>query len=342
MFDLLTRIEKEVFIIGEIGNNHNGDKETACRLIDIAAQAGVHAVKFQTFRGKDIVTPTVKANEYPGWDSGKFEYWYQFLDSIALPLEEHQEVFNYALDKGILPFSTPTSVTIVDFLETLDVPLYKIASMDLTNLQLLRKVAATGKPVILSTGMSTEAEIAKSVEIFRNNQLALLHCISDYPADPVQSNLKSIPFLKDTYKVAVGYSDHTLTNETAGLAVALGARIIEKHFTYSRNTPEKAEHHFSLEPAELADLVQTVKRTEEALGTYQLYRSPSEIDNRLKYRRGLHVNKDLTPGHRLTSADIVVLRPNNGAQPEDYDLFEGSILKTARQAWDPLKLTDIS
>lgn len=342
MFDLLATIEKEVFIIGEIGNNHNGKKETALQLIDIAAEAGIHAVKFQTFRGQDIVTPLVKASEYPGWDSGKFEFWYQFLDSIALPLEEHKEVFDYALEKGIIPFSTPTSVEIVDFLESLEMPLYKIASMDLTNIQLLRKVAATGKPVILSTGMSTEAEIATAVEIFSKNQFALLHCISDYPADPAQSNLRSIQYLKDTFKVPVGYSDHTLTNETAGLAVALGARIIEKHYTYDRNTPEKAEHHFSLEPEGLADLVQTVQHSEAALGTYQLYRSPSELSNRGKYRRSLHVNKDLPANHRLTSADIVVLRPNNGAQPETYDLFEGQTLRTAKKAWDPLQVTDIS
>jgi N,N'-diacetyllegionaminate synthase len=342
MFDLLAHLRKAVFIIGEIGNNHNGKKETAKQLIDIAAAAGVDAVKFQTFRGQDIVTPQVKASEYPGWDTGQFEYWYQFLDTIALPLEDHREVFAYATAKGVLPFSTPTSVGIVDFLEELGTPLYKIASMDVTNIQLLSKVAATGKPVILSTGMSTEDEIAKAVAIFEKNQFVLLHCISDYPADPKQSNLLSIPYLKEKFGVPVGYSDHTLTNETAGLAVALGARVIEKHYTYNRHTPEKAEHHFSLEPDELIDLVETVQLAEAAMGSYQLYRSPSELENRGKYRRSLHVNKDLPAGSKLTAADIVVLRPNNGAQPEEYDLFEGRELKTAKKAWEPLVLTDIT
>ena len=341
MFNLVAQLQKEVFIIGEIGNNHNGNKETAKQLIDIAYEAGIHAVKFQTFRGQDIVTPQVKASEYPGWDTGQFEYWYQFLDTIALPLEDHKEVFDYAISKGVIPFSTPTSVEIVDFLEQLETPFYKIASMDVTNIQLLRKVAATGKPVILSTGMSTEAEIAKAVAIFAKNQFVLLHCISDYPADPAQSNLLSIPFLKQTFGVEVGYSDHTLTNETAGLAVALGARVIEKHFTYDRHTPEKAEHHFSLEPSELKNLVQTVRLAESALGTFQLYRSPTELENRGKYRRSLHVNKDLPAGAKLTASDILVLRPNNGGQPEDYDQFENGMLKVAKSAWEPLFLTDI-
>jgi len=339
--DLLDRIKESVFIIGEIGNNHNGKLETAIKLIDIAAEANVDAVKFQTFRGIDIVTPKVKADAYKGWSPKGFTYWYEFLDSIALPLEDHKEVFEYAKSKLIIPFSTPTSTEIVDFLEGLDVELYKIASMDITNVKLLKKVASTGKPVIFSTGMSTEEEIDKAVNIFKNNQTVILHCISDYPTKISDANLLSIQYLKERFRSGIGFSDHTLSHDLAALAVAAGARVIEKHMTYDRNAPEVAEHHVSLEPEELKALVKAVRNAELALGSFKLCRSAAEEETRQKSRRSLHVNRSMSAGEVLSDNDISILRPNDGAQPEDYELFVGKPLKNNLEAWSPLTMEDI-
>ena len=341
MFNFLKRILENTFIIGEIGNNHNGDKETAKRLIDKAALAGVDAVKFQTFRGIDIVTPLVKANEYRGWNPEGYEYWCDFLDSIALPLEEHKEVFDYAISKGVLPFSTPTSPYVVDFLEKLEVPFYKIASMDITNIQLIKAVAATKKPIIISTGMSTEEEIANVVSLMHDNQLCIMHCISDYPTDYSNANLSTIPYLKERFNVPVGFSDHSLGAELSVAAIALGACVIEKHITLSRKTDKKAEHHFALEPEELKTLVKQIRNVDLAIGEKKLFRSEAEKKNRLVYRRSLHINKDLPKGHILMDSDIAVLRPGDGAEPASFDLFLGKELKSEKKAWNSLNINDI-
>lgn len=332
-FSIKDQIRTGTFIIAEIGNNHNGSKETAIDLINIAADSGVDAVKFQTFKGLDIVSPKVLANEYKGWDVKGFKYWSEFLDTIALPLEDHKEVFNFAIEKGLIPFSTPTSPYIVDFLEELNVPLYKIASMDLTNIQLLKKVAKTEKSVIISTGMANDAEIEKAVSIFKNNELSILHCISDYPTKPENANLKAVSYLKNKYDVISGLSDHSITNEFAIGSVALGGRIIEKHITYSRSAIEKAEHHFSLEPEELKNLVKSIRTLEKGLGTHQLNRSEQEKINKLKYRRSIHLNKAMKKGEVIKESDISVVRPNIGDLPSEYDFYIGKKLTQNVFAW---------
>jgi len=332
-----------VLVVAEIGNNHDGSKDKAKLLIDIAADAGVDAVKFQTFRGLDIVSPLVTPSDYPQWQVGDFAYWHEFLDSIALPLEDHSEVFEYAISRGLHVFSTPTSPAIVDFLETINVPAYKIASMDVTNIPLLRKVAATGKPVIVSTGMANDFEIARLMDIFTLNQVALLHCISDYPLDPSNANLFSIQHLQNTYpnSQVVGFSDHSLDAELSCLAVALGAKIIEKHITYDRSSPTPAEHHFSLDPIMLKKFVASIRTTESSLGTIGLNRSQGEKTNRLKYRRSIHINKTLDVGHVIKSDDIEIVRPGDGAGPECVDDIVGSTLVNKKFAWDPLDENDL-
>lgn len=326
----------KTFIIAEIGNNHNGSVDTAKNLIDIAAEAGVDAVKFQTFRGRDIVSPTVKANEYKGWVAKGFDYWVDFLDTIALPLEDHKEVYDYAYQKGVIPFSTPTSPDIVDFLESIDNPIYKIASMDLTNVQLLRKVANTRKPVILSTGMGSEEEIERAIAIFKNNELVVLHCVSDYPTKPEDANLLSVKYLNEKFGVYTGLSDHSVSNEFAIGSVVLGAKVIEKHITYNRQAPELAEHHFALEPDELKNLVASVRIIEKGIGQNQLVRSENEIKNKLKFRRSLLVNKDMKKGTIITEEDISILRPNVGDAPELFDYFIGKTLTCDTEAWQGL------
>lgn len=339
--DLFRKISQKVFIVAEIGNNHNGSVATAKKLIDAAADAGVDAVKFQTFRGIDIVTPNVLSSEYPDWNVTEYKYWYEFLDSISLPLDKHKEVFDYAKDKALIVFSTSTSPEAVDFLEGLDVPIFKIASMDITNVQLLKKIASIGKPVIMSTGMAEEEEIRYAVRFFDLDRLILLHCVSDYPLVNSNANLRSIMWLQERFKCNVGFSDHSLGYELAIASVACGARVVEKHVTLDRNSRNKAEHHFSLEPDELKEFVVHIRQIESALGNKGITRSCGEQECRLKARRTLHVNKDIKAGSVLKSEDICVLRPCDGAPPGEFDFFVGREIKRNKKAWDSLTKEDI-
>lgn len=335
-------LDKKVFIIAEIGNNHNGSKETALELIDFASKAGADAVKFQTFTGLDIVSPTVSADEYKGWDVKGFTFWHEFLDTISLGLSDHKEVYEYASLKGLIPFSTPTSVRIVDFLESIGNEIYKIASMDVTNIPLLKRVAETGKPVIMSTGMANETEIEQAINIFKNNELVVLHCVSDYPVQPENVNLLSIPFLAERFNVITGFSDHSLTNEFAIAAISIGARVIEKHITYSRQSKEKAEHHFALEPGEFKEMVNAIRNIESGMGTKKLMRSAGELENKVKYRRSLHLNKNKKTGEQIFADDISVVRPAIGADASEFDFFIGKTLGRDVDAWTGLKREDMN
>ena len=251
-------------------------------------------------------------------------------------MEDHHEIFDYARNRGIEPISTPTSPEIVEFLENLDASFYKIASMDITNVQLIKKVAKTGKPVVLSTGMAEYDDILTATNLLKNNELVLLHCISDYPTDPKDANIKSIEYLKETFKTTVGLSDHSITNEFAIGSVMLGAEIIEKHITYDRNAKEKAEHHFSIEPKELEDLVKSIRNIEKGIGRKILYRSKKENANKHKFRRSLHVNKNLNKGEILKESDIIVVRPDDGDDPMNYEKYIGKELIQNISKWQPL------
>lgn len=332
---------KKVFIVAEIGNNHNGDIETAKRMIDAAVDAGADAVKIQSFRGIDIITPNIPASEYPAWNVTEYTYWADFLDSIALPMDKHEAFFLYARERGIQAFSTPTSSKIVDMLEELDAPFYKIASMDITNLPLLRRVARTQKPVILSTGMGDRPQIEAAVQCFDKNLLLIMHCVSDYPLDYRNANLRSIQYLARAYGCPVGFSDHSLGYDLDIAAVACGARAIEKHITLSRQTDKKVEHHFALEPRELRELVGKIRDIEAALGSEEVELSDNEKTYRFKALRSLHVASDLPRGHVLGSDDVLVLRPGDGTAPETYDLFIGKKLSRDMKAWEPLTESDV-
>jgi len=334
-------IKKQIFIIAEIGNNHNGSVKTAKKLIDVAKHAGADAVKFQTFKGTDIVTPQVLSSEYADWKISKYKYWYQFLDSIALPFDKHREVFDYAKRQGIIPFSTPTSIHSVKFLESLNVPFYKIASMDVTNIPLLKAIKKTNKPVIMSTGMSLEKEITQAISILDTQKVILMHCISDYPLKLENANLNTIPWLKDKYKCLVGFSDHSIGHDLVIAAIACGAKIIEKHITLNRKSSKKAEHHFALLPSEFEKLVEKIKLIESALGKKMLFRSNTEIKLAKKAKRSLHINKNLKSGNILRKEDISILRPNNGALPAELNDFIGKKLKKNKSIWNPLKRSDI-
>jgi len=334
---------KNSYIISEIGNNHNGDLKKALKLIDASYNAGVDAVKFQTFRGIDIVSPKVKADEYKGWDVKGFEFWHQFLDTIALKLEDHQAVIDYTNSKGMDFITTPTSPYIVDFLETLKgIKSYKVASMDLNNIPLLKAIANTDKEVIMSTGMGDMIDIAKAVEIFKNHKLSILHCVSDYPLDPEKAYLNNIiELIKKFPNLNIGFSDHSFGHELCIAARCLGAIIFEKHITFDRNDPNPAEHHFALEPSEFKDLVKWLKHIDSNLNSDGFLRSENEKINKFKYRRSYHYKHDLSCGTKITIEDLTLVRPGDGISDNDIDKVCGKPLIVNVKAFDPCLISDI-
>lgn len=332
------------YIIAEIGNNHNGSLEKALELIDASAAAGVHAVKFQSFRGIDIVSPKVKANEYKGWDVKNFEYWYEFLDTIALRLEDHQQVIDYTISKKMDFITTPTSPYIVEYLEQLKgIKAYKIASMDLNNFPLLHAVAKTKKQILMSTGMGDMTEVKKAVDIFKNHDLSVLHCVSDYPLDPDKAYLNNISVLMNEFPgLTIGFSDHSLGHELCVAARALGATLFEKHITLDRNDPNPAEHHFAMEPSEFKELVKWIKSIDNNLSINGFSRSDSEKENKFKYRRSYHYNSPLAKGTVVELKHLSLVRPGDGIAQEDLELLMGKTLTRNVEAFDPCLLTDVS
>jgi sialic acid synthase SpsE len=334
---------KRSYIIAEIGNNHNGSLEKALRLIDASKAAGVDAVKFQSFRGIDIVSPKVKANEYKGWDVKNFEYWHQFLDTIALRLEDHQTVIDYTISKGMDFITTPTSPYIVEYLEKLKgIRAYKIASMDLTNFPLLRAVAKTKKEILMSTGMGEMNEVRKAVEMFKNHDFTVLHCVSDYPLDPDKAFLNNIKELgKEFPKVKIGFSDHSLGHELCVAARCLGATVFEKHITLDRKDPNPAEHHFAMEPNEFKTLVKWIHHVDTNLETTGFARTETEKVNKFKYRRSYHYTKELAKGTVVEIGNLSFVRPGEGIGNEELELVVGKKLNRDVNAWDPCQVKDV-
>lgn len=324
------------YIIAEIGNNHNGSLDKALALVDAAKQAGVDAIKFQSFRGVDIVSPRVKADEYKGWDVKGFEFWYQFLDTIALKLEDHQKVINYTIEKGLDFITTPTSPYIVEYLEKLNgIKAYKIASMDLNNYPLLNAIAKTDKEVLMSTGMGEMNEVKRAVEIFKHHKLSVLHCVSDYPLDPDKAFLNNIIELKKQFSdITIGFSDHSLGHELCIAARCLGADIFEKHITLDRNDNSPAEHHFSMEPSEFKQLVKWLRHIDTNLNVQGFLRSDTEKVNKFKYRRSYHYLTDLKKGTRITLDNLTFVRPGDGISHDELPLMIGKKLKRDVSAYD--------
>ena len=266
------------FVIAEAGVNHNGDTEMAARLIDAAANAGADAVKFQTFRAEHVVSAHAPKAAYQRATTGDGEGQLDMVRALELPADSFGALKSHADRRGILFLSTPFDHGSVDLLHKLDVAAFKIASGEITNLPLLRHVAALGKPVILSTGMSYLSEVEAAVRALQSSgldRLALLHCVSNYPADPADVNLRAMATLSAAFAVPVGYSDHTTGIEVALAAAARGAAVLEKHFTLDRASPG-ADHRASLEPAELTAMVAGIRRVESALGDGRGRRKPTQ------------------------------------------------------------------
>jgi N-acetylneuraminate synthase/N,N'-diacetyllegionaminate synthase len=326
------------FVIAEAGVNHNGDLELARRLIDAAAAAGADAVKFQTFRTDALVSAAAPKARYQLETTGGAESQRGMLTRLELSAEAHAGLREHATRRGLVFFSTPFDEDSADLLDRLGVEVLKVPSGEVTNLPLVRHVAAKGRPVLLSTGMSTLDEVAAAVETIRaagDPPLAILHCVSAYPAPAEDTNLRAMDTLRARFGCPVGLSDHSLGLEIALAAVARGAAALEKHLTLDRALPGP-DHRASLEPAQFAALVRGVRTVEAALGDGDKRPMPSELDTRAVARRSLVAARALPAGHRLVRADVAIKRPGTGIPPAELSRVLGRRLSRAVAADDLL------
>lgn len=315
--DRLIRVGAAAFIIAEAGVNHNGDLGTARALIDVAANAGADAVKFQTFHADHVATPEAPKAGYQLQTTSEAESQLEMLRRLELSPAAHRELQAYCQERGVVFLSTPFDEAAADFLEELGVPAFKISSGDLTNSPLLEHVAHKGKPVILSTGMANLEEVSEAVTVLRAagcDDLILMHCVSNYPASPADVNLRAIRTMQAAFDVPVGFSDHTEGVELALAAVAIGACVIEKHFTLDRNLPGP-DHRASLEPAELQLMIRGIRKVESALGDGRKTAAASELDTARVARRSLVAARDVSAGAVLERNMIVLKRPGTGLSP---------------------------
>jgi N,N'-diacetyllegionaminate synthase len=309
------------FIIAEAGVNHNGDLALAKRLIDAAFAAGADAVKFQTFRSEKLASTLAEKASYQLETTGAAESQLQMLKRLELSPQSHCELIGYCRQQGILFLSSPFDEESADYLETLQVPAFKIPSGEIVNIPFLSHVARKAKPIILSTGMSTLGEVDTAVKTIRdagNQELVLLQCVSNYPAAAADVNLRAMETMAKAFQVPVGYSDHVQGNEVAFAAVALGACVVEKHFTLDRNLPGP-DHRASLEPKELAALVRGIRAVESALGDGCKCPAASEANTAAVARKSLVAARDIAANTALSMDMIAVKRPGTGIPPSMLD-----------------------
>jgi N,N'-diacetyllegionaminate synthase len=339
-FSTLPPKNSNVFVIAEAGVNHNGDVELAKKLIDIAQDAGADAVKFQTWKPGEISGSFSFKVDYQKQSSLPTESCNELLDRLCLPYSAFKELQAYSHSRGILFLSTPDGFESLDFLvDELNLPLIKVGSTEVTHVQFLEAVGSKNLPVILSTGLSTLAEIERAVHFIRRGgdaSLSLLHCTSEYPAPIEQVNLRAMVTLAETLEVPVGYSDHTVGNQAAIAAVALGARIIEKHFTLSR-TLEGPDHAASMEPQELKDYVASIRITETLLGDKIKAPTLSERKNIQGIRRSVVATRMLLAGTLLTQDMLTCKRPGTGIPPYELEKMIGKRLNIDIQKDEPLQ-----
>ncbi len=309
------------FIISEAGVNHNGDIALAKKLIDAAVEAGADAVKFQTFKAEKIVTPTAEKAEYQKTATGTAESQYEMIKKLELSDDDFWELSEYANKSGIIFLSTPFDEESVDLLDHIRVPAFKIPSGEITNFPLLKKIARKSKPIILSTGMGTLGEVEETLNYLKKHgaeEIVLLHCTTSYPAPVKSVNLRAMETLRCAFQVPVGYSDHTEGITIPIAAAAMGACVIEKHFTLDRTLPGP-DHKASLEPQELAAMVKAVRDVELARGTG--IKGPTEEEEAIKTvaRRSIIAKRDIRAGDVLTENDLGVKRPGTGIEPRYFD-----------------------
>ncbi len=335
-------LKQPPFIVAEMSGNHDQSLERALEIVDAAAKAGAHALKLQTYTA-DTITLDADGGDFfisdpsSPWSGRRLHDLYR---QAHTPWEWHAAIMQRASSQGLICFSSPFDESAVDFLESLSVPAYKIASFENNHLPLLRKVASTGKPVLLSTGMATVAELGEAVSVLRLagcREMVLLKCTSTYPASPENSNIVTIPHLRQLFGCEVGLSDHTMGIGAAVGAVTLGASVIEKHFTL-RRSDGGVDSAFSLEPAELNSLVTETLRVWQSLGAVTY--GPSEAEKAsLRFRRSLYIAEDMKSGEVLTRSNLRVVRPSSGLHPRYYELLLGmavqrDVAKGTPATWD--------
>lgn len=314
------------FIIAEMSGNHNQSLERALEIVDAAAATGVQAMKMQTYTA-DTITLNIRGGDFEITDENSL--WvgrnlHDLYDEAHTPWEWHEPIMRRALQHGMMCFSTPFDETAVDFLEMLDVPAYKIASFESTHLPLIRKVASTGKPMIISTGMATVAEIDEAVSAARGagaKDIVLLKCTSNYPATPENTNVLTIPHMRDLFRCEIGLSDHTMGVGAAIAAVAHGASVIEKHFTL-RRSDGGVDSTFSLEPEEMKSLAVETERAWQSMGMITYGAGESEQKS-LAFRQSVYVARDVAAGSTLSREDLRIVRPGHGLAPKHYDMLIG-------------------
>ena len=327
------------FVIAEMSGNHNQSLDRALAIVEAVAKTGAHALKIQTYT-PDTMTLDLDEGDFFIHDSNSLwegKSLYKLYEEAQTPWEWHKPIFVRARELGLIPFSTPFDVSSVDFLESLDVPCYKIASFENTDLPLISYVASKKKPMIISTGMATIAEIDETVQAAREGgceELILLKCTSSYPATPETTNISTIPHMKELFGCEVGLSDHTMGIGVAVASVALGASIIEKHFTLNR-ADGGVDSVFSLEPDEMAQLVIESKRAMESLGAVSY--GPTDAEKKsLILRRSLYIVEDVKAGDVLTRHNLKAIRPGNGLPPKYYDKFLNKKVSRDLQKGTPL------
>lgn len=338
---------KKVIIIAEAGVNHNGDIILAKKLIDVAVEASVDYVKFQTFKAETIVSPTAKKAAYQAKNIGDGnDSQFQMLKNLELSHENHLELMDYCNQKEIKFFSTAFDVDGVHYLDSLGLDIFKIPSGEMTNFPYLRAIAQKNKPIILSTGMGALGEIEEALAVLlqfgaKRKDITILHCNTEYPTPMEDVNLKAMLTIGQAFGVKIGYSDHTLGIEVPTAAVALGATIIEKHFTLDRNLPGP-DHKASLEPKELKAMVQAIRNIEMAIGgNGRKEPSKSESKNAIIARKSIHVKRNLKVGNIITEADIIALRPGDGISAMQWNNVIGKKVQIDKMEFDQLTWSDL-
>jgi N,N'-diacetyllegionaminate synthase len=331
------------FIIAEAGINHNGNVGLAKKLIDAAKKAEADAVKFQTFKAEDVATKTAEKAEYQKKTTGAEESQFVMIKKLELEERDFKELFDYAHRKGLVFLSSPFDKRSVDLLDELGVPAFKIASGEITNLPLLKHIARKGKPIILSTGMSTLGETEEALETIREGgmqEIILLHCVSTYPAKAEDMNLRAMVSLRDTFRLPVGLSDHSLGITIPIAAVALGACVIEKHFTLDRSLPGP-DHQASLEPEELKQMIKAIREVEKAMGDGNKVPTEEEKQIQKVARRSLVARVNIPKGAIITEAMLDIKRPGTGVEPKYMNKVIGAVARCRIEQDEPLTMNKL-
>jgi N,N'-diacetyllegionaminate synthase len=331
----------KTLIIAEAGVNHDGDLEKARELVAAAASAGADYVKFQTFSARRLVGPDAAKAEYQKHGTGDSETQLEMLQKLELSEQDHQVLIDTCASEGIRFLSTPFDLEAVQLLDRLGIDRYKIPSGEITNIPFLRKIGSLGKPIILSTGMANLGEVETALTVLEEggtirDHITVLHCTTEYPTAPMYVNLRAMRTLGAALGVAIGYSDHTLGLEVSIAAVALGARVIEKHLTLDRSAPGP-DHHASLEPVEFGQLVRCIRNVEQALGDGIKRPTPGEIANRRVARKSIVAASDVEAGQVLTEANLTTRRPEAGVSAAAWDQIVGKVASRSYRSGEPIQ-----